>query len=180
MQPVFNKQIIQFFVRVFIVFSIWFVVYNLILKPGRMIDKPITSFITAGVVNSINLTSGSDAVLSWEHDKVRDCTHLLLNGNNIFNIYDVCNGIDLMFIYAGILVLLPGGYKRKIVFVLGGIVAIIAANIIRIAALYYIYIFKRSAFDFSHHYLFTLLMYILIVYGWLLFIKKVKVNNEAS
>jgi len=101
-------------------------------------------------------------------------------GRLVFQIYDVCNGIDLMFIYIGVLFLLPYPFKRKLWFSLVGVLVIALFNIIRIGSLYFIYIYKRSAFDFSHHYLFTLLMYVIIFFGWLLFIRKARHNETSS
>ncbi len=177
-KPVFNKKVTWFFIRLFVLFTIWFVCYTLILLPGRKLDKPLTNFITAGVTKVINTSSNEQ--LGWVADPVRPCTHLTKNGNAIFDIYDVCNGVDLMFIYVGVLFLLPYPIKRKIIFSVCGIAAIILLNIVRIAGLYFIYIHQRSAFDFSHHYLFTLLMYVLIFYGWWLFVKKSKTYDQGQ
>ncbi len=175
-----RSGITAFFVKLFLLFSLWFLCYGLLLKPSRRIDRPVTHFLTVSCVRTINFITPGDA-LTWEPDPVKDCTHLMRDGKSMFRIFDVCNGIDLMFIYAGILVLLPGSLRRKLSFAALGILAIILANIIRITALYYIYFHLRSVFDFSHHYLFTLLMYILIVYGWILFIKpRMQHENEAG
>jgi exosortase/archaeosortase family protein len=173
-----RSQITGFFIKLFVLFSLWFFVYGLLLKPSRRIDRPITHFLTVTCVKAINFITPADA-LTWEPDKVKDCTHLMRNGQSMFRIFDVCNGIDLMFIYAGIIMLLPGTLRRKTVFIAAGIGVIIVANIIRITSLYYIYFHLRNVFNFSHHYFFTLLMYILIVYGWILFIKP-RMQEEIS
>jgi exosortase/archaeosortase family protein len=178
-KTLFDKQIAGFFIRLFILFSAWFVCYNLILKPSRIIDRPLTNFLTGSVVKIIN-TFPSKTVTTWHQDPERNCSYMVQNNRVIFDVFDVCNGIDLMFIYVGIIMLLPYQLKRKIIFSIGGVLAIILFNIIRITSLYYIYIYQNAAFDFSHHYLFTLLMYMLIVCGWLIFIKKGRKNEEQS
>jgi exosortase/archaeosortase family protein len=175
-----NKRIVHFFINLFILFSIWFVVYALILRPPRVIDRPLTNFITSTVTSCINILSPSTVPVSWIDLPVEGRAHITQNGQKVFGVYDVCNGIDLMFIYVGIIVLLPYSLKRKIIFSIGGVVVIIIANIIRVTALYFINVYQHSAFDFSHHYLFTILMYILIFYGWLLFIKKGKTDEKSS
>ena len=85
-KPVFNKKVTWFFIRLFVLFTIWFVCYTLILLPGRKLDKPLTNFITAGVTKVINTSSNEQ--LGWVADPVRPCTHLTKNGNAIFDIYD--------------------------------------------------------------------------------------------
>jgi exosortase/archaeosortase family protein len=167
-----KKAILTFFIRLSILFTVWFFVYALLLNPARIIDKPITDLITVTVVKCINVLSPSTAPVTWIVNSNNIGNNLIQYNEKAFGIYDVCNGIDLMFIYISILVLLPYPAKRKIVFSIAGVIVIILANIIRVCALYFIYVYQKSAFDFSHHYLFTILMYVLIFYGWLLFIKK--------
>jgi exosortase/archaeosortase family protein len=171
-RPMYNKRILHFFLRLFVLVTIWFFCYALLIRPPRIIDRPLTNFLAISVVTIVNTTSPSATTLSWKQDQVKPRASLIKNNKSVFEIWDVCNGIDLMFIYVGIIVLLPYPIKRKLIFSIGGIVAIIIANVIRICALYFIYVYYRSAFDFSHHYLFTMLIYALIFYGWLLFIKK--------
>jgi exosortase/archaeosortase family protein len=178
-KPLYNKRMLHFFLRLFLLVTIWFVVYTLLLRPNRIIDRPLTNFITATVVKTVNFFSPSTPVISWAEDPVRPCAYLVQNKRNVFGIFDVCNGIDLMFIYVGIIVLLPYSAKRKLLFSIAGVAALIFANIIRICLLYIIYVYYRTAFDFSHHYLFTLLMYVLIFYGWLLFTKKGRIYEES-
>jgi exosortase/archaeosortase family protein len=173
-----NMRIASFFARLFLLFSVWFVFYNMILKPPRILDRPLTNFIAASVAKCINIITPDNAV-SWEEGKEGERANLVRNDKKVFGIQDVCNGIDLMFIYAGIIILLPSSYKRKIAFCTVGIGVIILANIVRVCALYFIFKYQQSAFDFSHHYLFTILMYLLIFFGWLLFIKKGKVYEKS-
>lgn len=177
-KPIFNKKVTFFFIKLFVLFSVWFVCYALLLQPGRKIDRPLTNLLTASVTKGINIFSAEP--VGWIENATRPCTHLTKDGQAIFDIFDVCNGIDLMFIYVGVLFLLPYPLKRKIVYSIGGIIAIIMLNIVRICSLYFIYVYQRSVFDFSHHYLFTLLMYVLIFYGWWLFVKKSRTYDQIK
>jgi exosortase/archaeosortase family protein len=165
-----KKAILQFFIRLSILVSLWFFVYSLFLIPTRVIHQPVTNLITIAVVKCINFLSLNKTPITWI--EYNNMNYLLQNNKMVFGIADGCNGIDLMFIYISVIVLVPYSIRRKITFSLIGIIVIIMANIIRVCALYFIYIYQKSAFDFSHHYFFTLLMYVLIFYGWLLFIKK--------
>lgn len=176
-----NKNILHFFLKLFALVSVWFVFYALILRPGRIIDRPVTNFVTNAAVSLINTLSPNSPLLSWHEEPIyKDKNYLVKEGKKVLGIHDACNGIDLMFIYIGIIILLPYSVKRKLIFSVGGIIAIILANIIRVCSLYYIYRYHNAAFEFSHHYVFTILMYVLIFYGWLLFIKKEKPNEKSS
>lgn len=176
-----NKSMAGFFIKLFILASGWFVIYGLVLRPPRILDRPLTNFITASVARAINFTEGKQGFLTWREDLAHGDRDFLVNdGNDIFGIFDVCNGIDLMFIYVSILLLLPSSTKRKLVFIVAGIAAITLANIIRVYSLYYIYFYYRPAFDISHHYIFTILIYVLIFGGWLLFIRNKKINEKRN
>ncbi len=174
---VLNNQLVRFFLRFFVLLSAWFVCYNLLLKPARVIDKPLTNFLAKAVVKVINYVAPPTPSLAYTENAVDKCTYLTQNNKEIFAIFDYCNGVDLMFIYVGIIFLLPYTIKRKVAFSIGGLIAINIMNVIRITCLYLIYVYNRNAFDFSHHYLFTLVMYLLIFYGWLLYTKNQKHTN---
>jgi exosortase/archaeosortase family protein len=179
-QPGYNRLVLGFFIKLFILASAWFFVYGLLLIPGRIIDKPVTDFIAAAAVKCINFVSTGTAPVSSVSNFQLGGATLIQDGKKVFGIMDVCNGIDLMFIYAGIIVLLPFSAKRKLVFCVVGIIAIILANVVRVTSLYLIFRYRREAFDFSHHYLFTLLMYLLIFYGWILFIRKDTPDEKSN
>jgi len=168
-----RKIVVQFFLKLFLLFTAWFFAYTLFIGPSLILDSPLTNFITISVVKLINFLTPSPTPVVWDVSAVSYGDYIMQNGVRILNVGHKCNGIDLMFTYISIIVLLPypNPLKRKILFCIGGIIAITLANIIRVSALYYIHVYQKAAFDFSHHYLFTILMYVLIFYGWLLFIK---------
>jgi exosortase/archaeosortase family protein len=175
--PQYNRQVRSFFIKLALLASAWFICYHLVLKPGRTIDRPLTNFLTASVAKCIDLATSQSYATTWRQSPDKACSYIVQNGKQVLGIWDVCNGIDLMFIYVAIIILLPYPFRRKLLFTSAGIIIIIIANIIRVCALFTIYIHYRSAFDFSHHYLFTLLMYVVIFYGWILYTKKELVNG---
>ncbi len=176
----YNKQVLYFFIKLSILVTAWFIIYGLILSPKRIIDKPVTNILAVASAKCINALSPNTEKIYTAPYPNHAGSILVQNGEKVFGIMDVCNGVDLMFIYLCIIVLLPYPLKRKLIFSIGGIIAIIVANIIRITALYLIFKYRSDAFDFSHHYLFTLLMYVLIFYGWVLFIKKGMPNEKSG
>ena len=92
-------------------------------------------------------------------------------------IFDDCNGLDLFIIYIAFIVLLPYPAWRKLIFSIGGLIAIFIGNIIRCVSLYWVYVHFRGMFDFNHHYVFTIIMYLIIFYGWVLYTKSPKINE---
>jgi exosortase/archaeosortase family protein len=172
--PEVKKLILTFFVKLVVLFTVWYLFYNFILGPGRMIDRPLTNILTAASARCLSFLHPASNHFSWVQNHDNRSSSILLNNHSVLGVADNCNGLQLIFTYLSLIFLLPSPVKRKIIFTIGGILAISAANITRICILYFIYTYKRVAFDFSHHYLFTILMDILIFYGWLLFIKNRK------
>jgi exosortase/archaeosortase family protein len=172
--PAVRKLIVVFFLKLVVVFTAWYLFYNFVIGPGRIIDRPLTNILTAASAKCLNFLTPTSQHFSWVQNHDNRGSSILLNNHSVLGVADNCNGVQLIFTYLSLIFLLPFPLKRKIIFTIGGIFAISIANIIRICILYFIYTYKRVAFDFSHHYLFTILMDILIFYGWLLFIKNKK------
>jgi exosortase/archaeosortase family protein len=129
------------------------------------------NFLTINSTKSINFLNNSTSQIYFWRENESMAFIVNKEGQKVFGVMDVCNGLDLIFIYVSIIVLLPFSVKRKILFSLLGAVVLTFANVFRITCLFFISKYYHPAFDISHHYLFTALMYILIFYGWLLFIK---------
>jgi exosortase/archaeosortase family protein len=170
--PGAKKAIVRFFIFLLLLYTLWFILNFFFLAPLRLIDKPLTNFITICVVKLINIFT--DTPISWIEDSIKTCNYLTRNNIVLLGIYDSCNGIDLIFTYVSVIILLPYPSKRKIIFTIVGSISIIIINILRVSLLYFIYIYHKNIFDFSHHFLFTVIMDIMILNGWLLFIKKKK------
>jgi len=174
-----NKGLLLFFLKLFALVIIWECSYHFILQPSRIPDKQLTNVITAGVTNCINIFSSQTSTYTWARYKGvdYDSDSIFKNGKAVLIIADICNGLSLIAIYLGFIILMPYPIKRKIVFSIIGIMVLIIANIIRCGLLYWIYERHPDMFDFNHHYTFTILMYLLIFCGWILFTKGGKVNE---
>lgn len=170
--PGAKKATAIFFIRLVLAFTAWYLIAGTYLKKERIIDQPLTNFITIAVVKSISFLSPYAPTVTSKASIRKPGFNLVQKNKTVLAIYDSCNSIDLIFTYLIVILLLPSTIKRKIAFSLFGVAVITLVNILRITALYYIYIFQKDAFAFSHEYLFTILMDLLIFCGWLLFMNK--------
>jgi exosortase/archaeosortase family protein len=167
-----RNPIIAFFVKLIALAVVWQSCYNLFLKPIRVPDNWLTNIVTAGSGLWIKLFMAPSHNITWTINNPG--SFIQDNGRMILSIYDVCNGLDIIVIYLAFIILLPSTFRRKLIFSVAGIAVIVLSNIIRCVSLYWIYVHYHSSFDFNHHYVFTILMYLVIFGGWLLFIKKQK------
>ncbi|MFP5039964.1 exosortase/archaeosortase family protein [Parasediminibacterium sp. JCM 36343] len=153
----------------------WRSLYVYILQPIQFPDKILTRFIGHGTLLIINFFKASSLPAAYCMDaRFGDGVVLLRNQHAILTIGNACNGLELMMIYAGVIALLPGKFTVKAKYISIGFLMLMLANMIRCAGLEWIYEFYRSMFETTHHYLFTLVMYVIIFAGWVMYINKVK------
>ncbi len=164
----------QFIIKSVSCVALWRLLYVYILKPLTFPDKILTKLIGEGTIVVINLFSSSKLKKAYCIDGQPGEVILVRYNHALLRIGDACNGLELMLIYAGVIALLPGTLTRKWIYISVGIFALIVANMFRCAGLQYIYVYYPQLFETTHHYVFTLVMYVLIFIGWVMYINKVK------
>ena len=177
--PKIDSALKSFLLKMVSAIAVWKLLYLLFLKPIRVPDAFLTNTISAGVVwlsNFIKLTTEPLTWVKYLYNKPTFCG-IMQNEYCKLIIEDSCNGLELILIYIGIILLLPGrSIQRTLSFIFGGILVLIIANIIRCTALLDLIIYHPNYFEFNHHYVFTLVMYIVIFSGWMLYTK----NNSSN
>ena len=176
------KPIKLFLLKGVIFFSLWKLLYVGMLLPHRVLDQPLTYAIGMATTETLNSIQHSG---EYRAQPGMDIKTTNINGavltENVIRIYyhrqkvlsvaDACNGLELIVLYLGFIICFPSRTLRKAVFILMGIVLITIANIARCTALVYLFLHNPDWVDFSHHYLFTFLVYGLIAGLWFRFIR---------
>ena len=170
------RTIIEFFVKAAILFIIWKMLYMLWLRPQGILDAPLTTAIgtsTAGVLNLFAEHSDFQPVRSFpvagpeEDAEPGGVVDIYRNGANTLRIASACNGLEIMILYAGFLFCFPAASSsRRWTFLGIGLALIFLLNIIRCALLVWIFLRYRQYLDFSHHFLFTFIVYICVFLLW--------------
>lgn len=174
------------------IFIVWKALYLSILVPNRVLDRPITDAIGVGTTRTLNFFSrpadySTRPGVNVKRDGEREDVMVISRGEErVLSIADACNGLEVMVLYAGLILCLPSGWRRKTRFILTGVVLIEVLNVIRCAGLALVYQYHPEYLDFSHHYLFTFVVYAFIFWLWYLFSKgpgfaqKLHLNVSAS
>jgi len=171
------RPVKEFLLKATILFVAWKAVYLLFLLPGRILDKPLTYIIgksTAGALGLFNPSGDYNAIPAM-HPKglgnqgLEPVMAIRSNQTALLDIADVCNGLELLVLYAGLILCLPATRNRKLAYIIGGIIGIELPNVLRCAGLVAVYLHKPEWLDFSHHYLFTFVVYAFIFWLWYLF-----------
>ena len=179
----------QFILRAAAILLVWKVLYLVFLAPNRVLDKPLSHSVALGttlILNTWNHTTDYTAKSEFG-DVVTDdgvsnmpLDNVYFRKRNIVSIEDGCNALELFVLYAGFIVCMPTSVRRKLVFTLGGIALIYVVNVLRCAGIAYFILYDPKHADFAHHYVFTFIVYGLIIALWLMFSNKLNLDNTES
>ena len=179
----------HFITRALAILIAWKILYLVFLFPGRVLDKPLSYAVSKGTVWTLNSFShGAGYTIKDEKGVVSTDTgpatvpvyNVYFNDRSIVSIEDPCNGLELIILYAGFIVAMPATVRRKIWFIIGGTIAIYIVNVLRCAGVAYALIYYPDQADFAHHYLFTFVVYGLIIALWLIFSRKLSLSDAGG
>jgi exosortase family protein XrtF len=129
----------------------------------------VTSLVSHQTAAILRLTG-----LSVEaHDQYRKpITTLEYEDRAVLAVYEGCNGINTMLIFAVFVVAFGPWRKPMAWFIPVGILIIHGMNLLRISLLFFVSRFLPDAMYFVHKYLFTAFLYAVIFGLWLIWIRK--------
>jgi exosortase family protein XrtF len=148
-------------------FLIWFVLYDLWLKPDNRLDEWLTGQTAAFSSYFLNLLGYAASHLVYSSR-----SFILLNHKHLLGIAHVCNGQVLYGLFAGFILSFPGNVRQKIWFIPAGLLAIFAVNVWRCVLLSLVKIHFPAYLDFNHRYTFTLVMYTFIFGLWMVWVNR--------
>lgn len=158
---IFRSDITRFLVKVFVIYVVWYLIYELWVLPNGYIDEPLSRNI-ASIAAGILSFFGEDIFL---YGRVVGIT-----GVAGVEIVDGCNGIAAIGLFLGFIYAYPGAWLPRIYFSIFGIIVIYLVNISRIVTLCLIQIYYPSAFGFTHDYSTTAIFYIIIFILWMIWV----------
>lgn len=91
-----------------------------------------------------------------------------------------CNGVEAAIILIAAMVAFPAPWTFKLVGMAIGIVAVQAANLLRVISLYYLGQWNMEVFEFAHLYLWQALIMLDVLVVWLLWMRSVARHAGAS
>jgi exosortase family protein XrtF len=179
----------HFLLRALAILVIWKVIYLAFLLPTRVLDKPLSYAVAASSVWILNMgTHSKNFIAKTEIGMVSTdngltpmpLTNIYYSGSNVVSIEDGCNALELFVLYAGFIICMPATSRRKVIYIIGGILLIHVVNVLRCAGVAYAILYYPKYADFAHHYVFTFIVYGLIILLWLFFSKKVNLVHAET
>jgi exosortase family protein XrtF len=180
----------QFLLKGLLILVVWKVIYLGFLLPGRVLDSPLTNAVGLLTTSGLNWVTGSHnysskSELGKEEDVDLNAisvtqVSIYFHHQKIVGIYDGCNTLELLVLYAGFIICMPALVKRKLTFIIGGLTLIFAVNILRCVGIALIIQNYPKQADFAHHYVFVFIVYGLIIALWLAFANKITVKSNVN
>jgi exosortase/archaeosortase family protein len=191
-------EVLQFLWKALALFIGWKLLYSFVLSPRDMPDAFLTRQLGNGTSIAMNWfyqtddfqprhteryeKYGSDSLLlTTTMVQCKNCT--LENGRKIINvlgIYRACNGLELMILYAGFILCFTGSFSRKLLYIIGGIVALYLLNVFRCMVLGYVVLEHAKHFDIAHKYFFNTIVYALTFMLWVFYVKGLPRREEQD
>jgi exosortase/archaeosortase family protein len=182
------KPVKLFLLKATLLFSVWKLLYLLYLLPHRTLDKPLTSVLGVSTVTALNAFDRSRPYSTGAGIHTKELPEggtiseagmdIFHDGNSVLFIADACNGLELMVLYAGLIICLPSSSRRKWLFITSGFLFIEVINVLRCMGLVQIYRQRPDWLNFAHHYLFSFIVYAAIFWLWYIFSRDRGVINK--
>ena len=167
-----NKSIIRFTALSIFALIIW-----MFFDSWLFADKAIMKSIqvqSAWILNVFNEQKYTTSEVTYENGVFKFGVFCQNSGMRVGK---TCNGKSIMFMYAAFILIFPGiKLKRRLVYLILGVLILHEFNVIRVALLAYILENFSAYFPSMHHYFFQVLVYVLI---FLMVKKYINVNQSA-
>ena len=82
-----------------------------------------------------------------------------------------CNGVEASIVLAAAMLAFPAPWKRKLLGLAVGVVAVQGLNIVRVISLFYLGQWRLDVFEFAHLYVWQALIMLDVLIVWLLWVR---------
>lgn len=173
------KPALLFLAKFLAVYFIGNIAYGLYIESYDALPDPVTRVVAAQSTVILNVTGHQS-----EYADVPGARKVGLseNGRVILNVFEGCNGINVMIVFVAFLIAFGGPLRRAVIFSLGGILIIHACNLLRIDLLFRLALNNSSHFYYYHKYVFTASLYLVVFGLWAFWVSRYheKQVHEAS
>ena len=140
-------------------------------------DRPdaITRVVTAQTSGLLNAAGGDT-----DFDDVAGAPKVALMqaGDVVLNVFEGCNGINVMIVFVAFLFAFGGPFKTLAVFLPAGLFVIHLFNLLRIGLLFHLALTDSRQFYYYHKYFFTATLYLVVFGLWALWV--IRFNEKRN
>jgi exosortase family protein XrtF len=174
------KPALLFLFKFLGIYIIGNVAYGLFINHYYPLSDPATHWISNQVVYLLSIAGDSVNTLPSPNEATISLIDGLTN-STIINVFEGCNGINVIIVFLAFLIAYQGSLERTIIFGLAGLLIIHIFNLARIILLFYQAKIHSPYFYYIHKYVFTAILYGVVVVLWWLWVSKFNsIRNDHS
>lgn len=163
------KPTILFLVKFLVLYLILNLLYGLFIDHFSPSPDPVTRWISEQSALILKFF-GSDVSAVDNEGKP---SIGILNGNNvILSVYEGCNGLNVAIIFIAFLLSFGSPSRKLLWFIPLGLIIIHLTNLLRVVLLFGVAIHLPGMMYFTHKYLFTAIIYVVIFIMWYVWLNK--------
>lgn len=153
------------------------ILYGVFIASCGNTPDPVTTATTMQTSWLLNLLGqNTDTAVSSPTPRVS----LRNDKDVIINVYEGCNGINVMIIFVAFLFAFGGSWRRLLWFLPVGIAIIHLVNLARITLLYFTALNRPAEFYYFHKYFFTGILYVVVFALWGVWVSRVEEKAAGS
>ena len=165
-----NKKAIRFLIVFIGLYVVLNTLYGLYVRHALPGSDEVTLAVTGQVIWFLGFF---DSTIAYYPSAVSAYIPVANDHGIVINVFEGCNGLNVMIVYVSFLLAFAGPRKVLIKFAVTGLVAIHAVNLLRIGLLYGVALYFPSQLYFFHKYFFTGMIYLMVFVLWFYWVKRV-------
>lgn len=171
------KPALRFLGKFLVIYIVGNLVYGLFVS--SYIDKPdpITIWVSEQSVQVLNQFGWS---VESVNSSTKSTTHVIFDDRKIMSVFEGCNGINVMIIFAGFVFAYDGSRRSMLWFLPLGLLLIHLSNLLRLVLLFIVSIDFPNYLYFTHKYLFTAAIYFVTFLLWIWWISRFGNNTKPT
>jgi exosortase family protein XrtF len=169
------KPAIFFVAKFLLIYLVGNLVYGFFIESYEKVPDPITRFVTEQSASALNLVAYNAAT---ERHPSEAKVMLKNDGLVVINVFEGCNGINVIIVFVAFLIAYGGPPKSVLLFAFGSIIIIHIFNLARITYLFFLALSNSASFYYYHKYFFTATLYGVVFLLWAIWVLKFAKNPK--
>ena len=151
-----------FFIKVGLIYGGWEILYQYVFLPDFWLDTWLSHV-------GVSMAAGILSFVGWDIES--SARFVCIVGNRGIEVQNGCNGLDLLGLYAGLIIAYPGSTKKRIYFLGGGLFLLFLANVFRISTFVLTNYYAPQFMDMYHEYSSFIIFYPIVLTLWYFWIE---------
>lgn len=169
------KPALMFLGKFLAIYIVGNVLYGIFVESYGAEADPITRTVTRQTSAILNLL-GYETVIDDHSTEPK--IMIKQHGTSVLNVYEGCNGINVMIVFIAFLFAFGGPGGSIAWFLPVGIMIIHVINLVRIYLLFYLSSINSKHFYYYHKYFFTATLYLVVFALWTIWVVQITKKRE--